>query len=221
MKVYILIILLLIILFVLNYYYTCEKYQSIAEEACSYNISDINYLKHMIPHHQVAIDISIELQKITKWPEMQEILRKLIWTQQYEIALMNYMLNSLPNDMSINDSKMDTTYQSSIASFINPNKVGLTNTYCDPHFFNPKEHMKHMSHMKLTDENYIEHMIPHHQVAVDMSKKLLKNTNNDFMIYLAYRIIRSQESEIIMLQDLKKSTFKNKFYFNFDKSEIL
>ena len=45
-------------------------------------------------------------------------------------------------------------------------------------------------------------MIPHHQVAVDMSKKLLKNTSNDFMIHLAYRIIRSQQEEIILLNDL-------------------
>ena len=45
-------------------------------------------------------------------------------------------------------------------------------------------------------------MIPHHQVAVDMSKKLLKNTKNDFMIHLAYRIIRSQQEEIILLHNL-------------------
>ena len=47
-------------------------------------------------------------------------------------------------------------------------------------------------------------MIPHHQVAVDMSKKLLKNTKNDFMIFLAYRIIRSQQDEIILLNDMMK-----------------
>ena len=40
--------------------------------------------------------------------------------------------------------------------------------------------------MELNDKMYIMHMIPHHQVAVDMSKVLLKNTSNDFMIYLAY-----------------------------------
>ena len=61
-----------------------------------------------------------------------------------------------------------------------------------------------MKHMKLDDKMYIKHMIPHHQVAVDMSKKLLKNTNNDFMINLAYRIIRSQQEEIIILSDLLK-----------------
>ena len=54
----------------------------------------------------------------------------------------------------------------------------------------------------LTDLQYLEHMIPHHQVAVDMSKVLLKNTKNDFMIYLAYRIIQSQQEEIVLLNDL-------------------
>ena len=34
-----------------------------------------------------------------------------------------------------------------------------------------------------------------------MSKKLLKNTKNTFMIQL-YRIIRSQQHEIILLNDL-------------------
>ena len=61
-----------------------------------------------------------------------------------------------------------------------------------------------MEHMELNDEMYLHHMIPHHQVAVDMSKKLLKNTRNDFMIFLAYRIIRSQQDEIILLNDMMK-----------------
>ena len=59
-----------------------------------------------------------------------------------------------------------------------------------------------MKHMKLDDKMYIKHMIPHHQVAVDMSKVLLKNTKNDFMIYLTNRIIRSQNEEIILLNDM-------------------
>ena len=33
-----------------------------------------------------------------------------------------------------------------------------------------------MKNMKLDDKMYIEHMIPHHQVAVDMSKRLLLYT---------------------------------------------
>ena len=67
-------------------------------------------------------------------------------------------------------------------------------------------HMNHMKKMKLDDKMYIEHMIPHHQVAVDMSKVLLKNTKRDFMIYLAYRIIRNQHAEIILLGEFLKNT---------------
>ena len=106
---------------------------------------------------------------------------------------------------------MKNWYIATKSDYQKPNKLGLTNTYCDPHFFNPEAHMKHMEHMKLTDKMYIKHMIPHHQVAIDMSKVLLKNTNNDFMIYLAYRIIHSQQAEIILLNDLlNKNMFRYK-----------
>ena len=47
-------------------------------------------------------------------------------------------------------------------------------------------------------------MIPHHKVAVDMSKILLKNTKSDFMMHLTYRIIRRQQAEIIQLNNLLK-----------------
>ena len=170
---------------------------------CRGYLTDKEYLEHMIPHHQVAVDISILLQKKTKNPEMQDILRKLIWVQNYEIQLMRDMAKRLPeNDMSTSEIDMVRNYTITIGDLTKPNKVGLTKTYCDPHFFDPKKHMEHMKHMKLDDKMYIKHMIPHHQVAVDMSKKLLKNTKNDFMINLAYRIIRSQQEEIILLNDL-------------------
>ena len=183
-------------------------------EPCSDKLTDKEYLLHMIPHHQVAVDISIELQKMSKWPKMQEILRKLIWVQNYEIGMMNEMLKKFPNKMT-DETKMQRLYKSTVSDFTKPNKLGLTKTYCDPHFFDPEEHMKHIKHMKLDDKMYLEHMIPHHQVAVDMSKKLLKNTKNDFMIELAYRIIRSQQEEIILLNDLMKE--KNNKY----KSELV
>ena len=85
----------------------------------------------------------------------------------------------------------------------------LSNTFCDPSFFD-------MSHNKnlhtMTDDMYIQHMIPHHQVAVDMSKKILKTTNDDFIIDLAYKIIHAQQSEITNLYYLSKS--KNMFESN-------
>jgi len=178
------------------------------DNICRGKLSDKGYLEHMIPHHQVAVDISIMLQKKTKSPVMQEILRGLIWTQKYEIELMKKMLNKLPFDNIIKNN--NHIYLPTISDYLKPNELGLTNTYCDPHFFNPEEHMKHMEGMVLDDEMYIKHMIPHHQVAVDMSKVLLKNTKNSFMVHLAYRIIRSQQSEIYLLDNILKNKYKYK-----------
>ena len=170
----------------------------------------------MIPHHQVAVDISLMLQKITKSVKMQEILRKLVWVQNYEITLMKDLLNNLPDN--ITSSINNNIYMQNESDFIKPNTLGLTNTYCDPNFFDPKNHMKHLMHMKLNDIMYIEHMIPHHQVAVDMSKILIKNTSNDIMLYLAYRIIQSQQEEIVLLSDFLNSLKNNNYDY---KSELL
>ena len=188
-----------------------KKYKKKEKNICRDKLTDNEYLKHMIPHHQVAVDISILLQKKTKNPMMQKILRELIWTQNYEILLMKDLLNN--NVLNVTrENKINQKYKPTITDFEKPNYLEISNTYCDPHFFDPEKHMEHLKHMKLTDEMYITHMIPHHQVAVDMSKVLLKNTKNDFMIYLAYRIIRSQQKEILLLNDLLKK--ENVVYSN-------
>tara|TARA_R110002072_G_scaffold201847_1_gene359661 strand:+ start:932 stop:1510 length:579 start_codon:yes stop_codon:yes gene_type:complete len=175
---------------------------------CRGNLSDDEYLKHMIPHHIVAVDISEIHKTKSKSPKIQEILRKLIWTQKYEIELMKEILKNNIDKIS-NYDEMNSNYIISVADFIKPNTVGLTQTYCDPNFFNPEEHIKHIKNMDLNDKMYIEHMIPHHQVAVDMSKVLIQNTNNDIMINLAYRIIRSQQEEILILQRYLESPYKH------------
>ena len=170
---------------------------------CDEYLSDKDYLLHMIPHHQVAIDISLELQKNSKNPVMHEILRKLIWTQNREIMIMKDILHSLPDKISNNDTNMKKIYKKTTLDLTK--LASDPNAKCNPEFFDPKLHKKHLSHMKLNEKTYLEHMIPHHQVAVDMSKTLLKHTNNDFMIHLAYRIIRSQQDEINYMNHLLKN----------------
>ena len=44
---------------------------------CDQYLSDKDYLLHMIPHHQVAVDISLEMQQKSKFlpaPDMIKIL---------------------------------------------------------------------------------------------------------------------------------------------------
>ena len=56
----------------------------------------------------------------------------------------------------------------------------------------------------LTDKEYLEHMIPHHQVAIDMSELLLKKTKNPSMMLLCREIIRKQGYEIWEMEIIKK-----------------
>jgi len=197
------IVLLLILLVPYKKYESFDNLKS--EYPCRVFLSDGDFLKHMIPHHQIAIDISIKHIENTKSDIIMKVLRELIWTQQYEILLMREELsNKIENVSGISSNQ---AFIPTISSSIYPNVIGLTNTYCDPGFFSSNMHKHHnLNDMIKTDKQYIDHMIPHHQVAVDMCKVLLKHTKSDFLIYLAYRMIRGQESEIILLNDMLKST---------------
>jgi len=59
--------------------------------------------------------------------------------------------------------------------------------------------MKHMNH---SYKVFLEHMIPHHQVAVDMSNRLLLHTRNIHMVDLSTTIIREQQSEILKMNQM-------------------
>jgi uncharacterized protein (DUF305 family) len=182
---------------------------------CNKQLTDTEYIDHMITHHEVAVYMSESHLHNTKNPVILDILRNVIRLQKYEINLMkdtkiiNNSNNEFNDVMSNKNIKMDNLYLTTQGDFTKPNTPYLSNTFCDPGFFN-MSHNKNLHSM--TDAMYIQHMIPHHQVAVDMSKKILNTTNNDFIIYLAYRIIRSQQLEITNLYYLSKS--KNMFESN-------
>ena len=167
---------------------------------CDNYLSDRDYLIHMIPHHQVAVDISVELKSKSDNPVMHEILRKLIWTQNREIMIMKDILHELPDKISSDNLRMNKLYYNTMLDL--SKNSSDPDAECNPEFFDPELHKKHLSHMKLNDKMYLEHMIPHHQVAVDMSKTLLKHTNNDFLIHFAYNIIRNQQNEINYMHQL-------------------
>ena len=79
---------------------------------------------------------------------------------------------------------------------------------------------------RLTDIEYLEHMIPHHQVAIDMSNMLIPHTNNAEILHLCRNIIRKQSYEIWerngQVGDGKNTNFFiiNHFKFNNKKKFI-
>ena len=175
-------------------------------DPCTDKLSDNEYLEHMIPHHQVAIDMSNLLKPISKNPIIQHLCRDIIRKQQYEIWEMKMMNNSLPETVFSNEKSLIEDTKTKLDIFepvLSKSKDGE----CDPLFFKPNDHKKHMEHMEVNDDSYLEHMIPHHQVAVDMSRRLLLHTNNSYMMDFAKKLIYDQQGEIFYMNNLLKNKY--------------
>ena len=167
---------------------------------CIDKLTDIEYLEHMIPHHQVAIDMSNLLIPYSNNDLILHICRDIIRKQDYEIWEMNIIKKGLPETIYFKDN--NKKYTNTKLEFYNPILSKSKEGDCDPLFFKPNDHSKHMKHMKINDRSYLEHMIPHHQVAIDMSKRLLLHTNNSYLIDFCNKLIIDQQGEIFLMNNL-------------------
>ena len=52
--------------------------------------------------------------------------------------------------------------------------------------------MNHLCHGKVTDDQFLEHMIPHHQMGIDMAQQVSKYSTNPAILTMARDIIWSQ-----------------------------
>ena len=176
------------------------------QNPCTDKLSDLEYLKHMIPHHQVAIDMSELLIPHTSNPIILNLCRNIIRIQKYEIWEMNMMLDNISKTVfphGLGKTENTKTKLDLYEPILSRSKNGN----CNPLFFRPDDHEKHMEHMKIDVKSYLEHMIPHHQVAVDMSRRLLMHTNHSYLMEFCRKLIVNQQSEIYYMNNLLKNTF--------------
>ena len=180
------------------------------DNPCIDKLTDFEYLEHMIPHHQVAIDMSHLLirENNIKNPDVLTLCRNIIFTQGYEIWEMNFIKNTTINTLSSNHKPtVDIFNDTTKLDLFNPILSKSEDGSCNPLFFKPDDHMKHMEHMKINDRKYLEHMIPHHQVAIDMSRRLLLHTNNTYLMEFCRKLIINQQGEIYHMNNLLNNNF--------------
>ena len=180
---------------------------------CTDKLTDREYLDHMIPHHQVAIDMSNMLEPNTNSETMLNLCREIKRKQSYEIWEMSGMKNYMGDLFSDSPWTKDTIVTK--LDMYNPIMSKSKDGSCNPLFFKPNDHSKHMDGMVITDKSYLEHMVPHHQVAIDMSHRLLLHTNNSYLLDFCRKLIIDQQSEIFYMNNLLDQN--NVFY----KSELL
>jgi len=171
---------------------------------CTDDLTDLEYLEHMIPHHQVAIDMSELLIPKTDIPQMLNLCRNIIRTQGYEIWEMDQMKRKLSETLYSSEKGYNENIKTKLDMY-NPIMSKSKEGECNPLFFKPNDHMQHMKHMEITDKSYMEHMIPHHQVAIDMSKRLLLHTNHSYLMEFCRKLIIEQQGEIFLMNNMLKN----------------
>jgi len=150
--------------------------------------------------------------------------RKVIYNQSMEVNLMEQLLNSIPNVQNEKSCNFGNTLLSIRVNELYPGI--FTNFKCDnSHFENvgnipvqmridseyeilpdkqnkdiPHESL-HESH-KLTDKEYIDHMVPHHKSGVELSKLIIKSTKEPKILAFAQNIVLDQEKEMFELINL-------------------
>ena len=189
--------IIIVILFKKEHFENVIKTVKTVKDPCNDFLSDNDYLIHMIPHHQVAIDMCKLMIPISKSRTIQHIYRLIMFNQNIEILLMKTVVNNIP--VVSNEDKVIYRDTKFLTSLSHNSKSTVKDYVCDPLFFKPNDHSNHMKHMKHTDKSFLEHMIPHHQVAVVMSNRLLKHTNNTHLTRICYEIISAQREEILQM----------------------
>ena len=179
-------------------------------DPCGKYITDKEFLKHMIPHHQVAIDMSKEVMKWSNDPNIIFLARSIIFSQTREILYMeNVLLSHIPNLASKDKQHYEEVPNQFTVWY--PKESRAPNYQCGKHHFDPSMIGRHtnIKDMKdkdniLTDKKFMEQMIYHHDVAVEMSNRITKHSKNPAIVSFAYEIIKNQRYEIwIMRSQLK------------------
>ena len=150
---------------------------------------DADFLFNMIPHHEGAILSSQKLLETTKNEKLIELANNIITEQNKEVTEFDELIKEL-NAKNTDYSNIDTEALGNDMQFI------------------MDKMMADMSSIEITGDNdidFIKGMIPHHQAAIDVSKKILEYTKDNKIKEIANRIIKAQEKEIEDMNEMLNS----------------
>jgi len=139
-------------------------------------------------------------------PIILHLCRDIKRKQSYEIWEMSMLLEKPTDYIASTDTWIAEDIITKLDIY-NPILSKSKEGECNPLFFKPNDHSAHMKGMEITDKSYLEHMIPHHQVAVTMSRRLLLHTNNNYLIEFCRKLIIDQQGEILYMNNLLMNTY--------------
>ena len=146
---------------------------------------DQHFIVQMIPHHEGAIEMAKIALERSKRPEMLSLANAIVEAQQKEI------------------DDMRSWYQSWFGSTLPEGAMGMV------HMGGMEGNTAVLTGVSAAefDREFIEQMIPHHEMAIMMAQMLQASTDRAEMKQLAENIITSQSQEIDMMRGWLKSWY--------------
>lgn len=146
--------------------------------------TDRYFIENMVPHHQDAVDMAeIALVK-AEHPEIKELAENITNSQSREITEMRQWYKEwYGTDVPASSGRMG--------------HGGMMNT----------TDLNKLENAKPFDKEFIEQMVPHHQMAIMMAQMVLNNSNRPEIRNLASSIIKTQSAEIAEMRQWYKEWY--------------
>lgn len=149
------------------------------------NSIDAHFIEQMIPHHEDAIIMSKLAQTKAQKPEVRKLAENIIASQGKEISQMklwykDWFEKDVPTDGQI----------------MNQHGMMATNNSMHMGMMGDDSDSTNLEQAADFDKEFIQEMIPHHQMAVMMATMLKNGTQRPEMKELADNIIAAQTNEI-------------------------
>ena len=146
--------------------------------------ANLDFLYGMVPHHKSAIEMSESLLKYGgDNEEVKKAAEKIIEDQRLENEEMNKMIEEFKNNPKIDEEK-EKAYLEEYEDMLDG-------------------HMSHNTNKGDTvDEAFLEGMIMHHEMAVEMSEAILRYTDNEMIKTMAEGIVEKQNTEISEMKEM-------------------
>jgi uncharacterized protein (DUF305 family) len=142
--------------------------------------ADLDFVRGMIPHHQGAIDMAKVVLRFGQDSDVKAFAEGIVKAQQSEISEMRNWL-SKTNEASLSSSIESLTANEQAMTVMMKNMIV---PYADN-----------------VDFDFINGMVPHHHVAVDMAKVALIFSKDPVLRKLANEIVSTQKGEIAFMKN--------------------
>lgn len=157
------------------------------------NSIDAHFIEQMIPHHEDAITMAKLAQTKAQSQEVKQLAESIIASQGKEIDQMKTWYKVwFGKDVPSNTQTM--------------NQHGMMGNKSEMHMgmMGDQSDMATLEEAENFDVAFVEHMIPHHQMAVMMANMLKGGTQRAEMKKLADEIVSAQTSEIDQMRSWLK-----------------